>query len=502
MTEPQWWPKIRAVLGAWNDEPVKQAYLVRGKFEKDENYAARVKITEPLGVVEGIVEQYVATLFRTRPIVDYQSAQLEDWAKDIDGQGTTLSDFMDAQAAESVGIGVAGILVDQQPITEEQSVKFKAAGASRQAAADLGLDLSIRLLPYQAEQIVDWEFDRYGAPLWLKLASVVTERAEPLAQRRTGIEFVIYTRDAIEVHKAFPNDSLRQSIDRLTLPQILDQGAQFGSPEVTRHPNRLGRIPFVIAPGAKPRFGLQVVPPLMAAVRADVAAFNEDSHARFARWLHLSPMLNLTLGGSRKVEEVVRGDGVANVLNAEHGEKAEYASTPADAFDIAMKAVEADKLEAHRQAGSDPSGLFDQGAQPESGKAKGIRFRDTTGRKLEATATLLEAAHFDILDIASAMLTGAPFTGDVQYSRQFDLEDVDDLIARFLQIRHRILSPTWQKTITRRIAMMMAGDVSRDDMAAIAKELDAVGEAQIMDGTAVSSPTDGAMDPAGSSIGP
>lgn len=503
MTEPQWWPKIRAVLGAWNEATVKQAYLVRGKFEKDDNYKARVEITEALGVVEGIVEQHVATLFRTAPIVDYQSSELEQWAGDVDGSGTTLTDFMDDIAAESVGVGVAGILVDQEPIRDAATAdQFRAAGSTRQAALDLGVDLSIRLVPYTAEQIVDWEFDRFGQLLWIKLASVVTERSDPMQPRKTGLEFVVYTRDTITVHRAFPNSSLASTIDRLTLPQLLDNSGQFGAAESTTTTNRLGRIPFVIAPGAKPKFGLQVSPPLMAAVRADVAAFNEDSHARFARWLHLSPMLNLTLGGNRKVDEVVRGDGVANVLNAEQGEKAEYASTPADAFDLAMKAVEADKLEAHRQAGSDPSGLFDQGAQPESGKAKGMRFRDTTGRKLDATATLLESAHFDVLDIASAMMTGKPFTGDVQYSRQFDLEDVDNLISRYLNIRHRILSPTWQKVITRRIAMMMAGDVARDESAKITAELDAVKEAQILDGTAVTSPTDGTMDPATTGIGP
>lgn len=465
------WPFLRAVFDGFKSKDDKKRFLVTGDLEKAEHFDIRVKLTQFLGCSPSISERLVGRIFQDHAEVDYAGhSELERFAEDIDGTGTTLEEFLEEHAREAAEMGLVGIWVDRGR---------RPADAVSQADEDR----SLKITPFSAEEIVDWSPNPDdGMPDWIKLQRTMTRQTDAFGKREIFIRWLILTREQWFVYEA-TTEQLQTSIEkmvgpsgRLELYKSLDvRDFTDRTPENNVH--GAGRVPFTVLYGKKKGF-LQGESLLEGAARADLAGLNADSDATFSEWLHCKPAFFAKT--KRSIEDLAKNVGIAWKLNPEDNEEIGYVSTDGAGFEHQRKVIESRKLDAHRMAGADPIGLFEASAQPESGRAKSLRFSASEERVLARLAANIQAAHFDILDLCARLLSTAPvgpkeraFKGSVRYQSKFDLADAADLIEQYAEAGYYIDSESWHKDMRKRIARLIAGDVARERAAVYDQEIDA-----------------------------
>ncbi len=480
MTGRDNWPKIRAVRGALNEEATKREYLIRGNFEKDHHYATRVRLSEFAGVTAGIIERFTGAIFENPIEVTYDTrgskVDIEAWSKDTDGQGTALFEFVKNQAPDVVGMGGVGVLVDMEQRTPEQMTLL---GASTDKSMDFlkrnGIPWAPRLVAYQVEEITNWQLDRSTRPEWVVLTRIISEQSV-LGKRVPKVEWLVVDRANVTVYRAGFKEMPGYDYFSITIDQLYAFENNIEEPQVQAAvPHGCGCVP--IAWLGDPQHPLWASPMLMGTVRADISAFNEASQGDFSRYVHNIPAQ--VLKTKRLVSEVIRDPAVAIVLNPEDNESFEYASTPSDGFELTMKAVENKNLNGFRQAGADPTGMFEQTSTPESGTAKKSRFSNTEARLLSKLASWFQAGHWAILELVARRLSATPpppdtkvFAGTVRYPAKFTDDEINELIDQFGNTKEWFAdSETFLRTMLTRIALTIMGDVSEEKKKAVADEL-------------------------------
>lgn len=493
------WPKVRAARGDLNDACVKEKYLIRGKFEKDEHFKTRIALSEFAGVTAGIIDRFTGAIFE-QPVetafgTDPGARGLEAWAKDIDGMGTSLLEFVRDQAPDIVGMGGVAVLVDMDPPTPEQE-KLLSSVAPEARSMDLlkraGIPWAPRLCTYQVEEVTNWDLDDAGRPEWVVLTRICSEQ-DLFADRVPVIEWLVIDRVDTRVYRAGFKDIGSRDVFSMPISELYQNAAIIDEPSAQKSvPHGCGCVP--IAWLGDPQHPLRAKSLLMGTVRADISAFNESSQGEFARYLHNVPAA--VLKSKRDVSQVIRDSSVAIVLNPEANESFEYASTPADGFDINMKSVENKKLDGFRQAGADPTGMFEQTSKPESGTAKKSRFSNTEARLLSKMAAWFQFGHWALLDMVVRRLAPTPlpidqkaFQGSVRYPSKFDQDDVLNLLDQFGQSKEWLLdSETFLKTMLTRIALTIMGDVSEEKKKAVSDDVAKLTPKQLQDRLVVVSP--------------
>lgn len=518
MSQPDYWPLMRAVMGDLAEAEVKRAYLPRGQTEKDWVYDLKVALAHFEGVVEGIVDRFTGAVFEREPEVVYgpekdaAATELQQWADDVDGEGRTLFEWLEAQFEDVAATGAVGVLVDRPVPDAAKVAAFAAARGGRTTPTTVEEEklLGIRrpkLVPYRAEEIVDWETDDAGRPLWVKLCVLVSEAADGLAARNLAYEVVLLDRSSVRRWRIpIKADRLKDATPLPLVPPEDGGGLEPAQEIGLTAAHRVGRVPFVFFGRTKRPFCAQ--PPLLAAARADLGAFQEDAQLRVARMIHSIP--TLVLKTDREIGEIRKALDVAIHLKGKSEEAAEYIATPSEAFSEGRTSVESRTFAAFRLAGADPTGLFEAGgASPESGRAKQVRFSGTERRRLAAFAGAVADAHDDLLEVvarrlapgsAEPPLEGRVFRGSVRYPQEFDLADVGELIDHFQTSRPWIASPTWQRAMARRIALLLRGETSKEERAQIVEEIEKAPPPSAA-APAANAAQDPARDPAGNLVG-
>lgn len=514
---PTEWPLTRAVTGRFSDEQVKRQFLGRGKFEGDDHYNVRVALSQFLGKTGTIAASFAGAVFSREPDVKYAGdddeqsgipskpgtleAQLEEWADNVDGMGTSLCELLETNSDEAIPMGVVGFYIDKPAMTPEQAARLANVGPGvanadgrppADIAAEIGLDQMPRAVKFTAENITNWEPDDQGRPAWVLLTHQVWRQKDASTARENIVQWIHLDREFATVFEAPLNDppaqqqpaSSGQSVPgnlpsneastQLVFPVV---ETQVGQPRFVRQVRHgIGMVPFAINYGGGRRFGmLQTRSLLDGCKRADLAGFNERSWATFSRYLHGNPAP--VFKTTRPITEIIRDISRGIVINTD--ESFEYANTDSAAFDMHARAVEEIDLQAYRQAGADPSGMFDGASQPESGKAKSLRFKNTEARSLARIAKDAGDCHFDCLEIAARYLSAAPppidqpaFQGSVSYPKTFDLDDLQTVIDQYDAIGTSIKSLTWHQAMLTRIALRQLGDISKETRSSIEDEIE------------------------------
>jgi hypothetical protein len=135
-------------------------YLWPYAAESATDYQRRTKMARYHNYVETLVDLYVRFMFSQGVKRTAKNDEYLAWTDDVDGAGTSLTDFLKKLAAVSLVTGHAGTLVDKTP--EEPD------GPSR---ADENAQVFLTVFPSTA--IVDWRFDR------ATLAAVKLREAAP-----------------------------------------------------------------------------------------------------------------------------------------------------------------------------------------------------------------------------------------------------------------------------------------------------------------------------------
>jgi hypothetical protein len=137
-------------------------FIHRHLRESDEMYQRRVKRSYYYNYVASVVDLYIAYIYHapiTRQLED-QEEFYRDLHENADLQGTNFSVFIQEAATQAQICGYCGILVDMPTVPPE----LIETEADRKAH---------RLRPYltlvDPLQLLDWEVDRWGNFLWVKI---------------------------------------------------------------------------------------------------------------------------------------------------------------------------------------------------------------------------------------------------------------------------------------------------------------------------------------------
>lgn len=141
-------------------------YLVRRQKEPADVYEERLNRVYYENYVGSIIDWYAATLFRREPALSFDSPDefarrfFRTFAEDCDRKGTALSDYFRRQLVETLVEGVSYTLVDfpRSDRPAGNKAEEEARGISR-----------AYLVPYTAEDLINWSHDQTGNLEWVVL---------------------------------------------------------------------------------------------------------------------------------------------------------------------------------------------------------------------------------------------------------------------------------------------------------------------------------------------
>jgi len=158
-------------------------YLVRRQREPGEVFAERLSRVFYENYIGSIVDWYAATLFRREPVLTFTGKNepakqfFSSLVEDVDRRGTSLADFFRQQFSDTLVSGTSYVLVDFPRVegTSGTRADEDASGASR-----------AYLVPYAAEDVINWSFDGQGAFAWvvIRTQALRKDRVEDEAWRK------------------------------------------------------------------------------------------------------------------------------------------------------------------------------------------------------------------------------------------------------------------------------------------------------------------------------
>jgi hypothetical protein len=156
-----------------------QEYLLPRQREPGDVYTERLSRVFYENYIGSIVDWYSATLFRREPVVTFEGTNVrgKDFfaalMDEVDLKGTGLSDFFRSQFVESLITGSSYVLVDFPRTSAKAGTRAEedATGASR-----------AYLVPYTADDVINWNLDEQGNLDWvvIRQKSIRKDRVEDL----------------------------------------------------------------------------------------------------------------------------------------------------------------------------------------------------------------------------------------------------------------------------------------------------------------------------------
>jgi hypothetical protein len=175
-----------------------QEYLLPRQREPGDVYTERLSRAFYENYIGSIVDWYSATLFRREPVVTFEgtNARGRDFfaglMDEVDLKGTVLSDFFRAQFVESLITGSSYVLVDFPRTAEKAGTRAEedATGASR-----------AYLVPYAADDVINWNLDEQGNLDWVVIRQklIKKDRVED-PEWRTETRWSYYDKQTFRIY--------------------------------------------------------------------------------------------------------------------------------------------------------------------------------------------------------------------------------------------------------------------------------------------------------------
>ncbi len=170
-------------------------YLVARQREPREVFSERLNRVFYENYIGSIVDWYGSTLFRREPNVSCfpQTQFYSEFTGDCDRKGTNLADFFRGQLIEALIAGTSYVLVDFP--------RAKGAVGTRGEEDALGMSRAF-LVPYSADQVINWSKDDLGNFDWVVIRSESVKKTRVGdAAWRTETRWVYYDRKRFEVYR-------------------------------------------------------------------------------------------------------------------------------------------------------------------------------------------------------------------------------------------------------------------------------------------------------------
>jgi hypothetical protein len=175
-----------------------QEYLLPRQREPGDVYTERLSRVFYENYIGSIVDWYSATLFRKEPVVTFEgsNATAKDFfaalMDEVDLKGTGLSDFFRALFVESLITGASYVLVDFPRTGKKAGTRAEedATGASR-----------AYLVPYSAEDVINWNLDLQGNLDWVVIRQklIKKDRVED-ADWKTETRWSYYDKQTFRIY--------------------------------------------------------------------------------------------------------------------------------------------------------------------------------------------------------------------------------------------------------------------------------------------------------------
>lgn len=415
-------------------------YVWQYPLEMPDNYMHRLARATYCNIISPVVDLYAATVGKQERVI-IESAGMDDFLDDADGQGHSLLQVMNKARIDAAVYGHTFVMIDEPrasaPILTQADVKAQ------------GLRPYITLVT--PEHMLNWRLDSNGYPLEVLFQVHLENESSILDQGASDqpvTEYRHWTRTSWATYRII-NGAIAE----------VDSGT-----------NPLGRVPVI------PLYHKHVKPFMGESLIKDAAKIGQ----LITNWLSgldeamEKQMFAIPFLKSNKEPKAV-GVGVSTVLhlNPDDNEEFGYAAPEVAPFEACWTAFYRMIQLANRHMGIKSSPITDDQPQQQSGISKAWDFYEC--EKILAMMALNEQETVkSVLEIAAAW-NGRKWTGSVQYPTAFDLTTLADDIANLLQLQICGAPRTARRELMRRITSKALPSLPDDVRAEIDKELEAFG---------------------------
>jgi hypothetical protein len=311
------WAKIRAFAeGARAVKALGAAYLPKPTGWTEAEYNAYKERAEVYGAIDRTIDGFDGAIFRRPPQVELPSDEAEKLAADITLTGKTLTEWLRDTVREILGPGRRGVLVDFTAGTQDDNA------SNPQASRFANGQQRPYVVPYTAEQIINWDTETVGGVTRLSLVVLEEKNAIPssidpfLKEIQTRYRVLRLT-DGVYVQELWTATTVPAPVTQA--PNVA--GQQAAATEVSyvktaevkplRRGAPLNAIPFFFI-GPSGQSITPEKPPLLDV--ADLNAIHYMTSADYAHGLHWVGLPTPWVTGAREKEKIAIGPSTAIVL--------------------------------------------------------------------------------------------------------------------------------------------------------------------------------------------
>ena len=414
-------------------------FIHRHLREDDEIWKRRIERGYFYNYVKSVVDIFTAFLFHA-PIDRDPGSFAEEFEriyKNTDLNGSLWEVFWARVCTFAMVEGHVGVMVDMPPQEDAAAIETEEDRKNANFRPYLSM--------LHAHQILDWETDRFGNFIWVKIEVLRSDEErswkEPVDTDTRF--FIIWTRDTFEEWKLVKIQPLNEPNDVSRDPQ------QFEATKLREGAHDLGRVPLIIAKFDKKAdhswFGLSAVRDI---ADINIAILNWSSlgdEEIFERCLNV---LTMEKGEGDMPVQLAHG----NVLEYEPGgAKPEYLTPGPTALNLIMLWIKQALEEIRRLARVGGTAGTGDARQSSSGIAHAFQFLETN-QALAAKANTLEQAETEVHQLIVDWLDGdEEFDGTIAYPDEFGVEDVLTLFQEMDMARTSLTSETAIKTLEKKL---------------------------------------------------
>jgi len=188
-------------------------YLVPRQREPREVYAERLNRVFYENYIGSIIDWYTATLVRKEPVVEFLGASeptkafFDEFMRDCDLRGTTLTQFFREQMTELLVAGKSWFAVD---------FPHDGGPAATRAEEDAMGRSRAYLTPYTADEVINWSRDQKGELEW---AVIHTTCLRQNSVQTLGWEkerrWIYYDRERYEIHVEVDGEKGKKEMEKV-----------------------------------------------------------------------------------------------------------------------------------------------------------------------------------------------------------------------------------------------------------------------------------------------
>jgi hypothetical protein len=430
-------------------------YLDRYPREDEKKFKRRLEIAHYPNYIQPLTDLKLSYMLRKDWLIEGRAPALDVWREDVDGRGTPWDEVLPMVALRAATLGWCPVVVDMPPtpVNEDGSPLL----LNRAVADQLGLRPSI--IPLFPSNLVDYQLDDYGNPLWAKIRTDHVEQADPFAPVMEITRYTIWYPDSFETFEVIKNAD----------------GGKMAQSSTGRTTHSFGTVPIAI---------LRHKPTLEDPVKGIPMHGQESVEARRLFNLHseldehmrsqVFALLVLAMGIDEAKRQVTIGTDNAVLLDPMANRNHYFMAPPASVAESYEKRIESSIQEIYRQAHVEFT-RPESSRQAVSGIARKFEFAQTNS---SLAVFAKEVARFEeridtlvgrVLGVSEEALGNTQITAPTS----FDVEDLTtDLQVAIDAITGLSIGPTAESRLRARIVDQLMPNLSKSDQEKIEEELE------------------------------